>query len=190
MSCLTLAPHGSTSAPTRGDSACWKPLGAPCQLTGHNPLLPSQCLKRGKALWCVPAGLRNAWEQWEAEQRFSVLASPEAPRSRHWRGGISLQPQCPGSPTCQWSRGSALALLGASCGARPLTLTGAHKATATVSALTSLRAVLPPSSWTGAAAGVQGLPSLAYLCPGPGCCRHPRGSGRPRPRPGAWGCRR
>lgn len=29
----------------------------------HNPLLPSQCLKRGKALWCVPAGLRNAWEQ-------------------------------------------------------------------------------------------------------------------------------
>lgn len=57
--------------------------------------------------------------------------------------------------------------------------------------LASLRAVVPHSSWTGAAAGVQGVPSLAYLCPGLGCC-HSGGSGRPRPRGarGAWGCRR
>lgn len=55
--------------------------------TGHNPLLPSQCLMREKALWCVPAGLRNAWEQWKVEQRFSVLASPEAPWPWHWGGG-------------------------------------------------------------------------------------------------------
>lgn len=41
VSCLILAPHCSTSTPTRGDSACWKPPGAPCHLTtatGHNPL--------------------------------------------------------------------------------------------------------------------------------------------------------
>lgn len=65
----------------------WCPLPAHLPTaTGHNPVLPSQCLKRGKALWCVPAGFRNAWEQWEAEQRFSVLAS-RIPLASPLKGG-------------------------------------------------------------------------------------------------------
>lgn len=77
----------------------WWPLPAHLTTaTGHNPLLPSQCLKRGKALWCVPAGLRNAWKQWQIEQRFSVLASIEAPWPQQWKGASPCSPSAQGPP--------------------------------------------------------------------------------------------